>query len=117
MAFGGFDKGSSAPMAEINTTPLVDVMLVLLVVFIITAPVLSHAIKVDLPQATASEHKEDVKAIRFTIDAEGNTFGMTSPSRKQRWPRALPMQPVATHWLSFIYGPIKPLTTAQSLVS
>ena len=67
MAFGGFDKGSSAPMAEINTTPLVDVMLVLLVVFIITAPVLSHAIKVDLPQATASEHKEDVKAIRFTI--------------------------------------------------
>ncbi len=79
MAFGGFDKGSSAPMAEINTTPLVDVMLVLLVVFIITAPVLSHAIKVDLPQATASEHKEDVKAIRFTIDAEGKYFWNDEP--------------------------------------
>jgi biopolymer transport protein ExbD len=41
------------PMSEINTTPLVDVMLVLLVIFIITAPILTHAVKIDLPQATS----------------------------------------------------------------
>ena len=55
MAFGGFDSrnGPMQPMAEINTTPLVDVMLVLLVVFIITAPLLTHAIRLDLPSAKA----------------------------------------------------------------
>ena len=51
MAFGGFDSGGAqAPMAEINMIPLIDVMLVLLVIFIITAPLLTHAVKVDLPQ-------------------------------------------------------------------
>ncbi len=69
MAFGSFDKGPGAPMAEINTTPLVDVMLVLLVVFIITAPLLTQAVKVDLPKAAASAHEEKPEAIRLAIKA------------------------------------------------
>ena len=55
MAFGGFAKGGeAAPMAEINMVPLIDVMLVLLVIFIITAPLLTHAVKVDLPKASSA---------------------------------------------------------------
>ncbi|TFH12661.1 MAG: biopolymer transporter ExbD [Nitrosomonadales bacterium] len=55
MAFGSMDSsGSQAPMAEINVVPLVDVMLVLLVIFIITAPLLTHSVKVDLPKASSS---------------------------------------------------------------
>ena len=55
MAFGNFErKGGAAPMAEINMIPLIDVMLVLLVIFIITAPLLTHAVKIDLPKATSA---------------------------------------------------------------
>ncbi|HNX72469.1 ExbD/TolR family protein, partial [Rivihabitans pingtungensis] len=79
MAFGSFDKGSNAPMAEINTTPLVDVMLVLLVVFIITAPLLTHAVKVDLPKAAASAHEEKPEAIRLAINAQGELFWNDQP--------------------------------------
>ena len=54
MAMGSFNtSGAQAPMAEINTTPLVDVMLVLLIIFIITAPLLTHSVNVDLPRASA----------------------------------------------------------------
>jgi len=74
MAFGSFDKGPGAPMAEINTTPLVDVMLVLLVVFIITAPLLTNSVKLDLPQAAATEHQDQPEQIRLSIDAQGQTF-------------------------------------------
>ncbi|RXZ43077.1 ExbD/TolR family protein [Crenobacter cavernae] len=79
MAFGSFDKGSDAPMAEINTTPLVDVMLVLLVVFIITAPLLTNAVKVDLPQAAAAEYKEEPKAIRLAVQPDGSYFWNDEP--------------------------------------
>ena len=51
MAFGGFNREASRPMAEINMIPLIDVMLVLLVIFIIAAPILTHAVKIDLPKA------------------------------------------------------------------
>lgn len=79
MAFGSFDKGADAPMAEINTTPLVDVMLVLLVVFIITAPLLSNAVKLDLPQAQAAQHQDKPQAIRLAIDAAGRLFWNDQP--------------------------------------
>ena len=49
-------------MSEINTTPLVDVMLVLLVIFIITAPLLTHAVKIDLPQATSQLLPEEARS-------------------------------------------------------
>lgn len=56
MAMQGFDREDfSAPMAEINTTPLVDVMLVLLVIFLVTAPMLTQAVKLELPNEVATE--------------------------------------------------------------
>ena len=58
----------TAPMSEINTTPLVDVMLVLLVIFIITAPLLTHAVKIDLPQASSQPLPEKPEAATRSID-------------------------------------------------
>lgn len=62
------------PMSEINTTPLVDVMLVLLVIFIITAPLLTHAVKIDLPQATSQTLPEEPEVITLAIDGLGKTY-------------------------------------------
>jgi biopolymer transport protein ExbD len=75
MAFGGFDKGSApAPMAEINMIPLIDVMLVLLVIFIITAPLLTHAVKVDLPRASSQVNLTKPDNIQLAIDQAGVVF-------------------------------------------
>jgi len=81
MAFGGFDSrnGPMQPMAEINTTPLVDVMLVLLVVFIITAPLLTHAIRLDLPSAKAPTANERPVTVTVSIDADGRLFWNDAP--------------------------------------
>jgi len=80
MAFGGFDqRGSSQPMAEINTTPLVDVMLVLLVIFIITAPLLTHSIKLDLPNAQAPASAEKPETVTLSIDGKGALFWNNEP--------------------------------------
>ncbi|RDU94761.1 ExbD/TolR family protein [Trinickia dinghuensis] len=69
MAFGGFDKDrSAAPMAEINMTPLIDVMLVLLVIFIITAPLFTHAIRLDLPKAVSAPAPQTPQTITLSID-------------------------------------------------
>ncbi len=72
MAFGQLDRGgSSQPMSEINMTPLVDVMLVLLIIFIVTAPLLTHNVKINLPktQAGASSIQDPIK-ISLARDAE-----------------------------------------------
>lgn len=61
-------------MAEINTTPLVDVMLVLLVIFIITAPLLTHAVKIDLPKASSQLLQEKPEIISISIDHSGSIF-------------------------------------------
>ncbi len=75
MSFGGFEqRGHDQPMAEINTTPLVDVMLVLLVIFIITAPLLTHAIRVDLPGAQAPVDVPDPGTVTLSIDADGTIY-------------------------------------------
>ena len=76
MAFGGFERGHapSQPMAEINVTPLVDVMLVLLVIFMITAPLLAYAIKLDLPQEKAAALGPAPDAIKIGIDADGALY-------------------------------------------
>ncbi len=70
---------SRMPMSEINVTPLVDVMLVLLVIFIITAPLLSYAIKLDLPNDPAPAAEAAVSTIKLSIDAEGKIFADTDP--------------------------------------
>ncbi|MES2480948.1 MAG: biopolymer transporter ExbD, partial [Pseudomonadota bacterium] len=61
-------------MNEINMTPLVDVMLVLLIIFIITVPVMKHAVNIDLPQASSQQQQERPQAIRLSVDAQGNYF-------------------------------------------
>ena len=75
MAFGGFRQGSeSTPMAEINMIPLIDVMLVLLVIFIITAPLLTHAVKLDLPKASSQPNLTRPDHIAVSITADGALF-------------------------------------------
>jgi biopolymer transport protein ExbD len=75
MAFGGFAKGGdSAPMAEINMVPLIDVMLVLLVIFIITAPLLTHAVKVDLPKASSAPNVTRPENIQLAVKADGQVY-------------------------------------------
>jgi biopolymer transport protein ExbD len=81
MAFGGFDNKSSGgqAMSEINMVPLIDVMLVLLVIFIITAPLLAHSIRINMPQVSAEPVKEEPKTIDLAIDAAGQLFWDEKP--------------------------------------
>ncbi|HJV52553.1 MAG TPA: biopolymer transporter ExbD, partial [Noviherbaspirillum sp.] len=80
MAFGGFnDDKQGAPMADINVTPMVDVMLVLLVIFIITAPLFTHAIKLDLPAAQSAPAPEKPETISLSINGEGKIFWNNDP--------------------------------------
>ena len=75
MAFGRFERTpGQAPMSEINVTPLVDVMMVLLVIFILTAPLLSSALKLDLPQAQGASASAAAQAVRLSVDAQGQVF-------------------------------------------
>jgi biopolymer transport protein ExbD len=84
MAFGGFEqRGTQQPMAEINTTPLVDVMLVLLVIFIITAPLLTHSIRLDLPNTQATATTETPGTITISIPASGIVHWNNEPLADQ----------------------------------
>jgi biopolymer transport protein ExbD len=75
MAFSSFSSGlGSQPMNDINTTPLVDVMLVLLVIFIITAPLLNQAVPVDLPRVESIAIDQNAKALQLSIDEHGVFF-------------------------------------------
>lgn len=75
MAFGSFDdSGHSQQNAEINVVPLIDVMLVLLVIFIITAPLLTNAVKLDLPTATSNINQIKRENVQIAIDATGQLF-------------------------------------------
>lgn len=75
MAFGSFDssgsKSASGTVSEINMVPLIDVMLVLLVIFIITAPLLAHSIKIDVPQVSAEAVAENPKSVDIAVDEKG----------------------------------------------
>ncbi|EOB40040.1 biopolymer transport ExbD/TolR family protein, partial [Neisseria meningitidis 70021] len=77
MAFGSMNSGDDSPMSDINVTPLVDVMLVLLIVFMITMPVLTHSIPLELPTASEQTNKQDKQPkdpLRLTIDANGGYY-------------------------------------------
>ncbi len=75
MAFASFDNHrGNAPMSEINMVPLIDVMLVLLVIFIVTAPLLTHAVKLDLPKASAQPNVLKPEEIELAIDAAGTLY-------------------------------------------
>ena len=76
MSLGRFDPSqvASEPLAEINTTPMVDVMLVLLVIFIVTAPLLTPAIRLDLPRAEASAQAQEPVTVQLSLDAQGRVY-------------------------------------------
>lgn len=67
-------RGRSQPMSDINVTPFVDVMLVLLIVFMVTAPLLSAGVPVNLPEANAKPLAVEKEPITITVDADGRTF-------------------------------------------
>ncbi len=77
MRLGGGGRqagGRYRPLAEINVTPLVDVMLVLLIIFMVTAPLMSSSINVDLPKANASPTTQDNAPLTVSVDSGGNVF-------------------------------------------
>lgn len=74
MAFGSMNDKESAEMADMNVTPLVDVMLVLLIVFMIAMPVFTSSIQIQLPQSSSKEVAKENNIIRVTIDAEGKYY-------------------------------------------
>lgn len=75
MAMGSFSsQANSMPTAEINMTPLVDVMLVLLIIFIITAPLMTHQVPVDLPQASSTPAPEKPLTLQVSIDGDNQVF-------------------------------------------
>ena len=80
MAFGSMDNSNrQIPMAEINVVPLVDVMLVLLVIFIITAPLLTHSVKVDLPKASSSPNITQPEHVEFALRDDDSLYWNGEP--------------------------------------
>ena len=73
MAFGTQDETDDV-MNEINMTPLVDVMLVLLIIFIITVPVMKHSVNVDLPRASSEPQLVKPQTLRLSVDAQGGYY-------------------------------------------
>ncbi|GJG96341.1 biopolymer transporter ExbD [Cupriavidus pauculus] len=97
MAFGTLDADDDEVMSEINMTPLVDVMLVLLIIFIITIPVINHAVKIDLPRATNQPNDTKPQNINVSVDAQGKVFWnqqeVDSQQLEQRIAEAAQLEP------------------------
>ncbi|HLR13387.1 MAG TPA: biopolymer transporter ExbD [Burkholderiaceae bacterium] len=78
MSFGSFESsrgtGNSATLSEINMVPLIDVMLVLLVIFMITAPLLSHSLQISLPKASTAPVEQEPAVIDIAIDDQGRLY-------------------------------------------
>lgn len=96
MAFGTQDDTDEV-MNEINMTPLVDVMLVLLIIFIITVPVMKHSINIDLPRATNEAQNVKPETVRLTVDADGayylNEARIEDPDLTRRFQAAAAQEP------------------------
>ncbi len=73
MAFK-YNRSHTAPMSEINVTPFVDVMLVLLIIFMVTAPLLTVGVPVDLPESSADSLPEDQEPLTLSINSKGEIF-------------------------------------------
>jgi biopolymer transport protein ExbD len=84
MAFASFDrKNPAVPMADINMVPLIDVMLVLLVIFIVTAPLLTHAVKLELPRVNSHPNQLKPDKIEFAIDGSGTRYWNGEPLTRE----------------------------------
>ncbi|RRQ20495.1 biopolymer transporter ExbD [Guyparkeria sp. SCN-R1] len=83
MAFGRLDDHDE-PMAEMNVIPLVDVMLVLLVVFIVAAPVITHSVTLDLPKASSERQDEDPESVTLSLDGQGQLYLDDQPVSQDR---------------------------------
>ncbi len=81
MSAGGSNEGGV--MAEINVTPLVDVMLVLLIIFMITAPLMSHKVKVELPEAVAQPNVQEPRTITLALKNTGDIFWNDEPVTRE----------------------------------
>jgi biopolymer transport protein ExbD len=96
MAFGTQDDTDEV-MNEINMTPLVDVMLVLLIIFIITVPVMKHSVNIDLPRATNEAQNVKPETVRLTVDADGayylNEAKVEDPDLAPRFKAAAGQEP------------------------
>ncbi len=80
MSFGRLERTTGPqPMSDINMTPLIDVMLVLLVIFMITAPLMSSALRLDLPRAEGAQPSDAPQSIELAIDAQGRLFVAGAP--------------------------------------
>ena len=86
MAFGGLlNEAGDGDNAEINMIPLIDVMLVLLVIFIITAPLMTHAVKVNLPVASSQPNEDKPETVNLSIKADGSVYWNAEPMDQTAW--------------------------------
>ena len=79
MGMGSRGDPGRTTMSEINVTPMVDVMLVLLIIFMVTAPLLTHAIKIDLPKASTQVNREKPETVTLSVDGAGNLYWNNTP--------------------------------------
>jgi len=85
----GRGRSRRAPMAEINVTPLVDVMLVLLIIFMVTAPLLVAGVPVDLPESRAGALEQQAQPVQIALDGKGGIFIDDAPVTAEALPNRL----------------------------
>ncbi|AGA34112.1 Biopolymer transport protein ExbD/TolR [Thioalkalivibrio nitratireducens DSM 14787] len=78
MSFGRLGD-TNEPMSEMNVIPLVDVMLVLLVIFIVTAPVITHSVQLELPRASSAPSEQTIDSVTLALDAAGQLYWDNAP--------------------------------------
>lgn len=98
MTFASMESSDDdTPLTEINMVPLIDVMLVLLIIFIVTAPLLTHAVKVDLPKASSAVNQTKPENVQIAIDAASQVFwngvAVDAAGLSERLQAASAMQP------------------------